>query len=545
MKNIILYCRVSTDEQAEGCSLDIQEQRLKAYCKNHDYNVIGVYKEDYSAKHFDMKRPEMKKIYEYCRKHKGEVDAILFLRWDRFSRNLEFALTYKRKFYDELGIEINAIESPIDFKGTEWAMMFAMYCGVAHTEDEKISKRTKDGIHGTLLKGKCPNKAPIGYKNVRVAKHDCWVEIDEDKADKVKALFREVAKGVETPNCIRRRIMPKLATSTFFNLLRNRFFVGDVFVPAYGDDEAKYVKGIHEPLIDRATFDAVQDVLDGKRKKQPKLSKPINPNLYLRKFLVCPVCGHVLTGATSKGNGGHYTYYFCGGDHKHLNKRAEDVNKGFVDYTSKLKPNKAVLALYNEILNDVRGDAIKENQKQADNLELELNNINSRIDRVNDLYFDGEISKAEKTRNIERYEADKTRLENQIKALRLNEEMKIKDKLDYSFNIIGNLGEFFRSAPTDVKIMLLGSIFPEKIQFDGNNYRTDHYNKMLDIIFQGTNTLRGNKKLESSSNEEDSNSVPPLGIEPKSSEPESEILSIRLQGHHSCGFTQSDYKNNK
>lgn len=188
---------------------------------------------------------------------------------------------------------------------------------------------------------------------------------------------------------------------------------------------------------------------------------------------------------------------------------------------------------------------IKENQKQADNLELELNNINSRIDRVNDLYFDREISKAEKTRNIERYEADKARLENQIKALRLNEEMKIKDKLDYSFNIIGNLGEFFRSAPTDVKIMLLGSIIPEKIQFDGKNYRTNSYNKMLDIIFQETNTLRGNKKLESSSNEEDSNSVPPLGIEPKSSEPESEILSIRLQGHHSCGFTQSDYKNNK
>lgn len=241
----------------------------------------------------------------------------------------------------------------------------------------------------------------------------------------------------------------------------------------------------------------------------------------------------------------YISHYFCGGDHKHFNKRAEDVNKGLVDYTSKLKPNKAVLALYNEILNDVRGDAIKENQKQADNLELELNNINSRIDHVNDLYFDGEISKAEKTRNIERYEADKTRLENQIKALRLNEEMKIKDKLDYSFNIIGNLGEFFRSAPTDVKIMLLGSIFPEKIQFDGKNYRTNSYNKMLDIIFQETNTLRGNKKLESSSNEEDSNSVPPLGIEPKSSEPESEILSIRLQGHHSCGFTQSDYKNNK
>ena len=42
MKNIILYCRVSTDEQAEGCPLEIEEQRLQAYCKNNDYNVIGV-----------------------------------------------------------------------------------------------------------------------------------------------------------------------------------------------------------------------------------------------------------------------------------------------------------------------------------------------------------------------------------------------------------------------------------------------------------------------------------------------------------------------
>ena len=58
----------------------------------------------------------MQKIYDYCKKHKREVHKILFLRWDRYSRNVEFAFAYKRRFYDELGIEINSIEAPINFK---------------------------------------------------------------------------------------------------------------------------------------------------------------------------------------------------------------------------------------------------------------------------------------------------------------------------------------------------------------------------------------------------------------------------------------------
>jgi DNA invertase Pin-like site-specific DNA recombinase len=82
--NVILYCRVSSDEQAEGCSLNEQERQLRAYCVRSGYNVIDTYYEDYSAKYFDMKRPELKKIYDYCRKNRGKVNKILFLRWDRY-----------------------------------------------------------------------------------------------------------------------------------------------------------------------------------------------------------------------------------------------------------------------------------------------------------------------------------------------------------------------------------------------------------------------------------------------------------------------------
>ena len=40
--NVILYCRVSSDEQAEGCSLDEQERQLRAYCVRRGYNVRDV-----------------------------------------------------------------------------------------------------------------------------------------------------------------------------------------------------------------------------------------------------------------------------------------------------------------------------------------------------------------------------------------------------------------------------------------------------------------------------------------------------------------------
>ena len=58
--NVILYTRVSTDEQAQGNSLDYQESFLRSYCQVNRHNVIDIYKEDASAKDFEH-RPEIQK----------------------------------------------------------------------------------------------------------------------------------------------------------------------------------------------------------------------------------------------------------------------------------------------------------------------------------------------------------------------------------------------------------------------------------------------------------------------------------------------------
>ena len=73
---------------------------------------------------------------------------------------------------------------------------------------------------------------------------------------------------------------------------------------------------------------------------------------------------------------------------------------------------------------------------------------------------------------------------------------------------------FFRDAPVKVKIKLLGSMFPEKIEFDGKNYRTKAYNKVLELIFRETNKLRGNKNKIEESLDTFPDSVPRAGVEP-------------------------------
>ena len=512
--NVILYCRVSTDDQTLNCSIEMQERFMTAYCNQHKYNIINVYHEDYSAKHFDLRRPEMKKIYNYCRKHKKEIDKILFLRWDRYSRNVEFAFAYKRKFYDELGIEINSVESPIDFKSTEWSMLLAMYCGTAHTEDEKISRRTKDGIHGTLLQGKCANRAPRGYKNVRTDLNHTHVEIDTPKADIIRTVFNEVAKGLESPSLIRRRLCPYIPESSFFEMLRNIFYIGKIRVPAYKDDPETVVDGKHEAIISVDIFNKVQEILDSKKKGTPKLRKKIHPDLFLRQFLICPKCGHALTGAVSRGNGGKYAYYNCCEDGKHIRARAEKVNEGFARYVGSLKPKSEVLNLYKKIINDVRKEQTVNFSQEIEQLEEKKRIQQKRIQSAKDKYLDGEMSKSEKDEAVIHYQNEINVLDEKIKELTNKKMNNIKTKLEYSVSLIENMEKFILDAPVEVKIKLISSMFPEKIEYDGEKYRTNSYNKVLDLIFQQTNELRGDKNEKGERFLSSSNSVPRPGIEP-------------------------------
>jgi predicted ribosome quality control (RQC) complex YloA/Tae2 family protein len=283
-------------------------------------------------------------------------------------------------------------------------------------------------------------------------------------------------------------------------------------VPAYKDDPEQKVKGQHQAIIDVETFDKVQDILSGKRKKEPKLSKAIDPDLFLRKYIVCPICGHSITGATSTGKGGKYKYYNCCHDGKHLRRPADYVNNKFANWVGGLRPNQEVLDLYTEVLQDLRGEHKQDVQKEVDKLRKEVEHVEALRNGADDKFCEGNLTSEAHTRITERYEKQIKELQERINLLQ-SDTKGLKDKIDYSVNIIANLRNFMMDAPVKVKCRILSSMFPQKIEFDGEKYRTQSYNQVLDLIFQETNKLRGYGEKESEKSEAVSHSVPRPRIE--------------------------------
>ena len=516
--NVIIYCRVSTDEQRKGSSVEVQEEQLRRYCEQKGYNIIELpnFKEDESAKTF-KKRPVMQSILKYVKTHKKEVNKLLFLRWNRFSRNLQQASDMVNKLLSA-GVEPNATEEWVNFESSLWPLQLGMYLGQAQGDNISRSKATKDGIYGTASQGKCYNKAPRGYKNKHRVNADGmiiekYVELTEE-AKSIRKAFEEFAKGTVSADYARRIYCPKIAQSTFFDMLRNPFYMGKIKVPEHNGMPSRLVDGLHEPLISEGVFHQIQELLDGKKKGKPKLCRTAKPDLFLRKFLVCPKCGYAITGATSTGNGGKYTYYYCCHDASHVSGRAKDVNEGFAKYVGALKPRKEVLRLYEEVLKDLRGDSRREIREEIDNLKKEIAAKQSQIEKAEDLLIAGMGQADRYNRILERYEKEVSELQTRISALEQAEQRKIEPKLDYAMLLINNMDECIRKAPLETKVKLIGSIFDGKIEFDGKKYRTNSYNKVLDFIFQHTNELRGNKKEKGESSQTFSDSVPGAGIEP-------------------------------
>jgi site-specific DNA recombinase len=145
MESAYLYIRVSTDEQKrKGYSLPEQEDRLLKYCHYNNIAVKGIYREDYSAKNFN--RPEWKKHITAIKKSpSGESNHILFIKWDRFSRNIEYA-------YEMIGLlrkyrtAAMAIDQPIDFAIPESTVMLAVYLSIPDAENGRRALNTANGI---------------------------------------------------------------------------------------------------------------------------------------------------------------------------------------------------------------------------------------------------------------------------------------------------------------------------------------------------------------------------------------------------------------
>jgi len=353
MKSAYLYCRVSTDEQKKkGSSLIEQEDRLVNHCKINGIQIKGIYREDYSAK--DFNRPEWKKLITKIRKQAPDlVENILFIKWDRFSRNIEYAYRMIRILKD-LNIQPIAIDQPIDLDVPESIVMLAVYLAIPEAENTRRGLTTAEGMRTARKMGRWPGKAPIGYSNWTDPDGKKYIIPKQPEADHIKWSFEQLATGSFTISQVRRMVYAKglhCEHTHFWKLIHNPVYCGIIKISANQTEELQFVKTIHEPIISENLFKNVQQIISKDTNK--RCNKDHLKHLFpLRGFLYCPLCGRKLTGSLSQGKTSKYPYYHCAGQKCKGRFRAEKLNSSFEEQLKKLSLRPEVYELFGLVLED-------------------------------------------------------------------------------------------------------------------------------------------------------------------------------------------------
>ncbi|WP_462237429.1 recombinase family protein [Ferruginibacter sp.] len=232
MKIADLYIRVSTDEQADkGYSQRSQEELLRKYCSINNLSVRYVIFEDHSAKTFN--RPEWKKYLSVLKRNKNQADLVLFLKWDRFSRNAGDAYQMINTLR-KLGIEPQAIEQPLDLSIPENKMMLAFYLAAPEVENDRRALNVIHGMRRAKKEGRFMGKAPIGYMNRTDESGRKYIAPKEPQADILRWSFNKIAEGVFNTEQIYKMAKQKGFGSTkspFWFAMRNPVYCGKIFIP--------------------------------------------------------------------------------------------------------------------------------------------------------------------------------------------------------------------------------------------------------------------------------------------------------------------------
>ncbi|WP_092465872.1 recombinase family protein [Winogradskyella thalassocola] len=486
----IIYSRVSTDEQADyGYGRDHQRDVLKTYCEINNYGIANEYIEDHSAKNFN--RPEWKKLETFVKANRKIIQRVLFTKWDRFSRNMEEAMGVIRKFR-EWGITVNAVEQPLDLSVPNQKVMLSMYLIMPEVENDNISARTKDGLHKATKDGAFIGTPPYGYSRVRFGKYASMRPNND--ALLLTEIFKRVSLGVESLEGLRRHYQTKgykKGKQTFYNMLRNRAYLGEVKVKEYKKTDAYWTNGLHEAITDHKTFNKVQAVLQGKnRNAKPPCKK--NEVLPLRGFLECGKCGSTLTGSVSRGNGGKYGYYHCKGDCK-TRLSATYTHKIFnTEVLNKVKVSDNVFDLYTEIMTDVQKTKCGSKEEQIKNFNQKIQGTINLIENTEDKYASDGMKEEVFNRMINRYNTNLMSLRAELEELKEAKALSVKT-IETAVKMIKNMPQLFENGDFDQKIKILGLLIPEKLIISKNECRTKKTNIAIELL---TRINKASKRLE-------------------------------------------------
>ena len=391
-----LYMRVSTEDQArEGFSLPEQKERLEAYCKFKDYEIVDYYEDAGISAKTGNYRPEFERLKEDIKAKK--INTVISLKLDRFTRSIydwEEFIT----FLEENDAYIGCVNDDINTTTANGKMVSRLLVSVSQNEIERTSERTKIGLAGAIKQGHIPHIAPLGYKH-----ENKTLVIDYSTKDVAYRIFDLCYNGYSYKKISNifneEKVLGKdnWRDSTIQNIIQNEIYKGD-FVHGKRTKNPTYYENVVEPIVSKEMWEDCQI----QKKKNARRYQRTLTYLYLQK-LKCPKCNRILGGkATTKKNGKPYFYYYCN-DCK-ISFKENLINEYFNQFINELVE-------YDSVVNQFFLPMISQKfDEPKEELEKEIIKQNEKLERIRKAYINGAFE-------LDVYNKEKSIVENAISNL--------------------------------------------------------------------------------------------------------------------------------
>ncbi|MGM9596981.1 MAG: recombinase family protein [Eubacteriales bacterium] len=322
-----LYCRLSRDDGAEGDSNSVANQKrmLTKYAKENGFGNTRFYVDDgYTGTNFN--RPGFQQMLEDI--EMGYVSTIIVKDMSRLGRDYLQVGYYTDTYFPDRNIRFIAVNDCVDSNDGENELApFRNVMNEMYARDISRKVRSSHRLRGNA--GEPLSQPPYGYMKSPENKKK-WI-VDAEAAQVVQDIFRMCLEGKGNETIARilqeqKVLIPmaywqskglprggkktqsnpyKWGKTTVAKILSQQEYCGDVInfktysksfknksrIPNPEENWAVF-KNVHEPIIDRETFEAVQKLISKTKRRAPK-KENAEKNMFC-DLLYCADCGSKL-----------------------------------------------------------------------------------------------------------------------------------------------------------------------------------------------------------------------------------------------------------
>ena len=457
-----LYCRLSRDDNMDSESNSIQNQRkiLQKAAKDKGYTDTIFFVDD-GITGTTMKRPGFQKMLNAI--EAGYIAAVFVKDLSRLGRNYIEVVKLTEEFFPLHDIRLVAVSDGVDSdEGEDDFTPFKNIMNEYYAKDISKKRRIVNKMKGNA--GVPLSPPPYGYiKNPDDPRF--WI-VEPEASEVVRRIYRMALEGYGLAETAARLAADGVVNPTYYwrsrgtsrggskstveptkwghttvkKILTLQEYCGDVinfksYSKSYKmkkrienpEENRAIFLNVHEAIIDRQTWEKVQALQKGTRRKKPTVTQ--EPSVF-SGLLKCPECGGNLNFHFNQNN--HDIKCFSCQNHNSGYRKCSKTHYIRLDFLEQvvLYEVKRLACFASEYENDFIKAMIGRSAKVAENTALrkqrELDALTAR-DRELDMLFErlyednvaGKIDDARFAKMSKRYEQEQGENAEKIKALRL------------------------------------------------------------------------------------------------------------------------------